>query len=315
MNAGKRLAQIVLLWAFPAVGIAGEDVTAGNTLAMGGAAAAHPEDVAAFTVNPGTIGLAERYDFAGTAAVAWSTGWEAGLGAVDSTLPVAAGAWYRYRSWTEAWDDEDLPGWAPDGDIPENHVREHMVVVGVGVPLLDRRLSLGLDGALLWQELGTGARSTLGNLDIGAAASLRGWTLGLAGRNVLPLGHRDDLPASLILGGRSPEESPLGAALEAQFLLTGTYGMSLRIDDQGNPVSVHSSDAPLIFAGGLEYRYQSFRARAGWRWDGPEGRHTLGFGLGGENTSGGIDYTLLVPVGEPFDAGLLVNQLSLRIST
>ena len=286
-----RLAVLVLLTsALPVLAHAGEEDLAGHTLAMGGAATALPSDNAAIGVNPAALALDERYDVHGHAAAGGGRGWNFCASVVDSrTSAVAFGLSYSYRFGDVAFTDDDLPGWIADGELPTNVKRTHTVGVGLAVPFADRRVAVGIGGAVRRYDHDRNGDVWTGDLDVALAATpAPGLTLGLAARDLLPFDHPDD-PDPVLVGGVGYQAGPVR--------LAGDLGVLLETGD-------------LRGALGIEAAVDIVRVRTGWRaGEAP----ALTWGLGVLNEQGGFDYAMAIPLDEPLTVGGLTHVLSFRL--
>ncbi|MBN2800096.1 MAG: hypothetical protein JXX28_13205 [Deltaproteobacteria bacterium] len=252
-----------------------------------GGAVALPGDTAAMYDNPAALALEERYDLLGWGSLAPSGDREGGLAVHDARSGAfALGLSLRLDHRTPAWTDADLPGWVADGVLPSNTRRGREGAFAVALPLLDRRLTLGIGGLAQQMERDSADPEWMGEASVGVAGRLgAGLTVGVSGQGLLP--HS--------LSGRDPATWTGGV----RYLLDGVGAIagSAGLDVAGAPRG----------ALGLEARPGQVRARAGWRYQ--EGGHALQGGVGVENEAGALDYGITVPLG----GGEAIHGLSIRI--
>lgn len=299
MNRCKRLAVFI----FPALFVsipradAAEDVLGAEALAMGGAAVASPQDNAGITLNPGVIALDRRYDFHGFFRYGSGAGLHWGGNVVDArTTPwLALGLSYSGDRWKGPLFPGETPGWTVPGMAPSNQKRTDDFALALAVPLLDRKLSIGLNGALSLynhDRLGKGAWFNAG---VGVAARPFDWLiLGASARNVLPFDGLGDRPLQAT-GGLRLQDTSIGA-VEVNVGWTDIEGRE-----------------PWTLAVGAEKTLGSMaHLRAGFRQDGPLDRRDVTFGIGLGGGGGSLSWGIAVPIGpdQPTWAGL-INQISI----
>ncbi len=283
----------ILLIASPAWG--GDGRMGAHALALGGAVTASPGDNAVIGSNPSALALDSRYDVHALGQWEPAEGWTAGASVADSRDGAfALGLSYARTIIEPPYSEADLPGWTTQEGLPSNVKRWHEVSLAAAFPLLDRKLSLGLGGVIGFADHDRGGEATTGNLDAGLAARpVEGLTLGLVGRNLLPLSDADgDYPVQVVGGARYHLADIGSVALDGGATLEGT-------------------DAPLLLAAGLEAAPVLFRIRGGWRLE--EGQHHLSWGLGTENEAGGLDYAMVIPLGSDQGFAAVTHALSLRL--
>lgn len=293
---------MVILLLVGATALGADVVQGANTAAMGGVGVAAPQDNAAITLNPGLIGLVERYDFHAHVRFGPTGDLQWAATALDSRTSEKFGAGFAYSG--DRFDpplrQNDLPGWSLPGEELGNRRRENDFTLAFGVPVLDRRLSLGL-GALLSQfNHDRDGQGSTADLHAGIGFRPVDWlTLGVGVRNFAPINSVQDRPLSWVAGGRV--EAADKVALEAN-LWSST-----------DPLA----DSAISIAAGVEVApSDAARFRVGVFRDGPISRTrvTAGFGLV-TSRGGGLDYALLIPVaGDDFAWRTFVHQIAFRFS-
>lgn len=252
-----------------------DQVQGAHDLAVGGATAANPTSNASITANPALMGVDERYTFLVGGGYG-DRGLHGTVAALDSkTAPVALGLAYTYDRYTPALSTAELPGWNVPGQEATNRKRYDDLALGLAFPFADRRLALGLGGAVSFYNHDRQGKGITGNATAGFA-----WrpddrvTVGLTGRNLLPVnspGRDPELLAGVWVG-----DEEIGA-----LMLEGGARF-----DRG---------APLLLAAGGEVELGSAaRARLGWRLDDGRHRASLGFGFG--TPDAGLDLALQAPI-------------------
>lgn len=301
MHSCKRLPVFFIpaLYVLIPQAYAAELVTGAEALSMGGAAVAAPSDNSGITLNPGTIGLEERYDMHGTFRFGPDSGLHWGANAVDArTAPgLALGLAYSGDRFAPPLSDHDLPGWTVPGVEPANRKRTNDFTVALAAPLFDRKLSVGINGSLSMYNHDRIGKGAVWNLGVGAAARPVDWlVIGVSARNLLPLEGLGDQPLAANGGVRFTDDS------------IGAFEVDVGWTDV-------DSD-PWTLAVGAEKTLGQYSAlRAGFRRDGPLDRRDLTFGIG-FGTKGGarFSYGIAVPIGKGQTTwGGLMNQVSLTI--
>lgn len=295
-NHPARALAIAIL-AHPAAALAGDDFYGANLEGMGRAAVGNPAETASLSLNPGAIALTERYDFEGIVAVGPTGGLEWTLAALDArTAPIGFGiAWRRTIARPPITLDE-MPGWIVPGEEIPNKKRSHEITVALAVPALDRSLSFGVGGTLILRNDDRGGKSTTGNVDVGGAYMIDDqWTVGVAGRNLVPLPEHPDLATGITAGVHFREE----------FLASWAFDVDAQLG--GDP------EFPMSFRTGGELTVNAFRPRLGYRFEGLDTTHWITPGVGGENESGAIEYALAVPLIGRLRFKDLVHTFSLRV--
>lgn len=284
-----------------AAALAADVVQGANTAAMGGVGVAAPSDNAAITLNPGLIGLVERFDFHAHFRLGPTGDLQWAATAIDSRTSERFGAGFAYSGdrYDPPLTNNELPGWSLPGEELANRRRQDDFTLGLGVPLLGRRLSLGASVLFSRFNHDRDGKGSTADVHVGIGVRPVEWlTVGAGIRNLAPIPSPQDRPLSWVAGAR----------LEAT-----------RAAIEGN---VWSSTDPLapsswsIAAGGEVSPTVGTRVRLGMFRDGPlqRTRLTAGFGLVSER-GGGLDYALMVPVaGQELRPGTLVHQIAVRFS-
>jgi hypothetical protein len=265
---------------------------------MGGASAAHPSDNSAITVNPGVIALESRYDigalfgYGPTQDIGW------GMSVSDSQTNewIGFGASYYGSVFDPPFRNDELPGWSPVGIDPINMKRTHTVGVGVGSALWDRRIGLGLSGYLTGYNNKYVGNGMTGNMDVGLGVRPAPWvSLGVVGRNVLPVPDQSDTPTSVRTGLRIQTPPWFAIAADLDWQTEEVAGVAYSVGT------------------GIEGGVSQARARVGYRFDGVFQQHAATWGLGAESDAGAIEYAMVIPVGPDQGAADIVHMISIRV--
>ncbi|MBW1877795.1 MAG: hypothetical protein JRI25_18180, partial [Deltaproteobacteria bacterium] len=178
---------------------AGDEIYGANVEASGRAVAGHPADNASITVNPGLLGLTERYDLHGHVGLGPDGALEWAVSAMDSrTSSLAFGfAWRRTLAEPELTLDE-MPGWRVPGEPIPNRKRTHELTAAFAYPVSgagEMRFSFGINGTLRIHNDDRQGHYLSGNADAGLGVRVdERWSMGLVGYNLLPLNDQPDLP-------------------------------------------------------------------------------------------------------------------------
>jgi len=295
----KRLSFFFLSTLYAPIALAspaGEAVGA-EALAMGGAAAASPDDNSAVTLNPATIALSERYDLHGLFRYGPGAGLHWGATIVDSRTSkhLAAGLAYTGTRFDGPLVPGEMAGWKLPGVPVPNEKRVHDITFALAVPLLDRRLSLGVNGNVSRYDHDRFGEGTAFNTDFGLALRPVDWLVFSAvGRNLLPLDHFGDRPFGL-LGALRLQDDGIGA---------------VEVDVEW--VDLEADRRIGWAAGAAKTLGKSAVLRAGFRDDVLRERQdvTFGFSLRGGNAS--ITWGAAVPLGMGGDTLKgMVNQVGI----
>ncbi|MBX2796493.1 MAG: hypothetical protein KTR31_02455 [Myxococcales bacterium] len=278
---------------------AADVVSGANMVGMGGVGVAAPTDNAGITLNPGTLGLERRYDFHAHFRLGPSAGLQWGATAMDgrTSKRVSAGFAYSGDRFDAPLTDNDLPGWAePDEEIL-NRKRFHDLAGAIAVPVLDRKLSFGV--GVTYSLFDHDQQGNGRQLDVHGGAAVRpvkALTVGLSARNLVPSDNVLDRPLEVLGGVSVIDEDNLAAEINV--------GRSWA---PGAPT-------PWTVAGGVEKVLGQTQLRGGARWVGPERRSFGTLGIGYTDTSGGIEYSLSVPLNGDVSLGGTLHQVSIRFS-
>ena len=312
MNNGNLLTKFLcLLGCLTATTSMAQDVVSfGDVEAMGRAGSANGTDNTAITMNPATIGLVKRYEIQTNLSVTKGPGIGMAVGVTDSkTSAVSLGLVYQRLRYDGGQDSREWPGWVEsDGEFAKRK-RYDNVTLAIAYPLLDNRLSFGLNGTLAKFNHDIQGKGLTGNMDFGVAASpTEYWSLGVVGHNVLPVsGCGDtqkqnatclpDFDTGILIGTYLGTPEFGGFALDVDVHLTGP--------DDSPPVSIRT---------GFQKTISTFVVETGYRWEGPTNNHwlTMGFGITKRNT--GMVYSLGIPLDpKPWDPLLMTHMISFRV--
>ncbi|MCB9688604.1 MAG: hypothetical protein H6735_26435 [Alphaproteobacteria bacterium] len=266
-------------------------------VAMGRTGIASETENTALSLNPGLLGLTDRYDVEGMFRYGPDNGLGWGASVVDARTSdqLAGGLFYSGDSYSPPLTIDDSPGWTIPGEEIPNRRRFHDFGLGVAFPLADRKLSLGL-GALLGyynhDRIGDGWR-------FDASAGV-GWkpldtlTLGLMGRGLVPWGEQD-VEASTGLGVRFHPR---------KFVIEGNAAWLPETTDA----------VPLLVAAGVEQGFGPARLRAGWNLDAPTETNALSLGLGLTGQGATLEYAAWIPVTGTTGIDATQHVLSVRLA-
>lgn len=295
---------IVATLALPAASYAADtDWYAANVEGMGRAFIANPYDNNAIVGSPAAVSLVERYDALANFAVGTESQWEVVGAAVDArTSPIGFGFSYRYVQENPPLTAVNAPGWILPGQEVAKRERAHQMTMALSIPLFDRRLGIGVNGTYLRSNDDRFGKHGGGNMDFGIAYRHDdAWHFAINGYNLLPLQafNIDALPRGVAAGAyyRNEDVVAVGLDLDTQFDNLG---------EEGFPLSVRF---------GAEARAAVVQPRIGYRFEGPERRHWMAFGLGAGNESGSVDYGLSMPLNpSPLRWKALVHSFAVRLS-
>ena len=313
-----RHLTLMLLVTASTVALADDVLTSAELSAMGGGAVAEPSDAIVLRTNPGAIALVERYeatlqaDFGPAADKRW------GALVVDAktNARVGFGIGYQGGQTNPPFLDAELPPFTVTGQDPVNTKDRHEIVAGLGVNLLDRRLSFGASGDVRIYDDAWQGKGVTGNLALGVAAQpIPEITVGASVRDVIPMTAAPDRPLRFDVGVRG--DLPAGGDVVGMaFSAQGQLGWV----DNGQP-GAQQLRASLCAVGSL----RGISLRTGWAWDGDDARwadtlgrsgHSARVGVGFATGAGTFDYALVVPVGtegNPTAAADLRHVLSIRV--
>lgn len=306
----------MLIWLVTGVSttLAADVVQGANLLGMGGVGVAAPRDNAGITMNPGTLALRERYDFHVQGRVGPTAGLHWAATAVDGRTSdvVTAGLAYSGDRYEPGIISADQPGWSIAGEEIRNRKRNHDFVGAIAVPLLDRRLSIGLGAALSLYDHDQQGQGTSFDLHGGIAfAPVEAITVGISARNVLPFAAQDR-PAEVRAGIRV--EDPDSVAFEVNVGRGWLPGLDDWVADAGLASPVEDASDWMV-AAGADARLGSVRLRAGAAWQGASRLPFVTLGVGSHEPDGlGFEYAVAVPVTSDLSFGATVHQISIRFA-
>lgn len=293
---------------------AADVVQGANLLGMGTVGVAAPADNAAVTMNPGAIGLRKRFDLHVHGRVGPTAGLHWAATAVDARTSdvVAAGFAYSGDRFEPAVTAADLPAWSISGEEIRNRKRYHDFAGAIAVALLDRRISLGVGGALSVYDNDQQGSGRSFDMSAGlGVAPIDALTLGVSIRNFLPHA-RQDRPAQILAGIRV--EDPTSFAIEvnasrgwlpAPTDLVAVAGLATAAEDP----------SVWTFSGGIDKRFGGVRVRAGGTWQGESRLPFATFGIGSHQDDGlGFEYGLAVPLTSDLRFSSTVHQISFRFA-
>jgi len=250
---------------------------------MGDAAVAAPRDNTIVTANPGAIALTDQFDVQAGFSGGFDRAWSWNVSAIDGRTNdyVNFGLAYDGRIHFPPFLSEELPGWNPVGDPLLNRREEHDITFALAVPVLDRRLSFGLNGTLSILEGAYADQVITGNMDVGVATQpIPELSVGFVAKSFLPVKEQGRIPGSVALGVRGMVPDLFAATVEAEY----RYEDVIR--------------RPWVVRAGVEGVLREVVAlRAGWNWDGDRADHRLTWGLGlMKKDVGSLSYAMVIPV-------------------
>lgn len=277
------------------------DVVSGSLAGQGGAAVAHPRDNSGITVNPASLSLIERYDFQAMFLGGPNGDLRWNASAVDGRTSKWVGFGLAYNGGIRnlPFAVPELPGWAPTDETLINDQQTHDITFALAVPVLERRLSFGVNGTLSIFEGSYVNSGVTGNIDLGVMARpVEYFSVGFVARDVLPIERQFSTPVALALGVRGGKDE----------MFTASFDVQVRLEDV--------LDNAWTARGGVEGTIKFVQLRAGWDWDGDRGYHRIGWGLGLRSAVGSIDYAMQIPViTEDFDFASVTHTVSLSVFT
>lgn len=261
--------------------LAGEVPSAAQAGA-GGAANADLRDNSAITINPANVALVARYDVQAqfTGGPTGDLRWNAS--AVDGrTSPrISFGVAYYGGITAPAFHASELPGWAPTDETLRNSKQTHDITIALAAPFMDRKLSVGLSGTLRIFNGEYVGKGVTGNMDVGfTARPVEFFSVGLVGKDVLPLADQSDTPSIVGLGVRGGKDN----------LFVAMADFNVRLEQ----VNRSRFDAAAGVQGTIK---ELIDIRGGYAWDGDLAHHAATWGLGLHSKMGGLDYGMQIPV-------------------
>lgn len=258
--------------------------------------AAH-SDNAALTANPSLLALTRRYDvqLLGMLGSSSSVGWGASIVDNQTSPWLALGFAYNGRRSSPELLQSELPAYRIPGTEVPNMRRRHDLTLGLASAFLEKRLSLGVSGTLLFYDHDQEGQGTVGDLDVGISGHATPWlVLGASGRNLVPNWGGRDLPMSLG-GGARVHTNVFSIAAQGEWL------------DQ-------KADLPVVLAGGIDVPVGVVpRIRAGYRYEGKGTRQWLTTGLGLVGPDGSFDFSALIPLDQQVSLGTMAWGLSMNL--
>ncbi len=276
------------------------EVDGANVLAMGGTANAAADDNAAVTSNPGVMGLTPRYDFAGMFRFGpnGDTEWGASVMDARTTPSVAFGLAYIGGLTSPALETAELPGYKLEDEELSLARRDHQLTAAIGVPLLDRKLSVGVSGDLLLYNRDIGGAGTSGNLNAGIGVRpVDLLVVAIAARNLVP--HEGPADDPLVLGG-------------GVRLVDEKYGI-LAADLDWRAYDLLDAGA-LGWAAGAQGNLGKARARLGFQVVPGSGEQRFTWGVGFASDGAALEYAMLAPVGGGVEGAGITHAASLRFA-
>lgn len=260
-----------------------QDVYSADLAAVGDAGIAHPRDNSVITVNPAGVGLTDQYDFQVGFTGGFDNQWSWRASAIDGrTSPfLTFGLQYAGALIHPPFHPSELPGWGAANEPLLNRRQDHDITIALAAPLLDRRLSFGLNGTLSILDRQFGRNLVTGNMDVGVATQpVEGVTLGVVAKSFLPVDTAFRTPGAIAFGARGGLPDVFNVVAEGEY----RFSRTTRI--------------PWAARAGMEGIIRDTVAlRAGWNWDGERAEHriTWGFGLVAKDT-GSLSYAMITPV-------------------
>lgn len=205
-------------------------------LGRGGASRADVEAVSDITNNLATTALMANYAVYGGISFIPGDRFGMRVGAMDSrTAPVALGFQYARRSDEPTLTGAARPGWVLVGDPLTDPTVHQGVALGLAVPMLSRRLTLGVTGRHDWREGERSGTDNATNVSVSAAGMP-------AERLVLSFGARN-----LVLQDFPDTERQLDAG--ARFLGGETFALEL---DAAVPLDTQLRWSSMCWMGGVD---------------------------------------------------------------
>jgi hypothetical protein len=255
--------------------VAADDILSAAALGAGGTSIADRERNDGVSTNPSVAAILPRYDLAGTAGLSLG-GWEAAATVVDSRQSaVTIGLAYRRRQQSPPITIADLPGWIAEGETVTNRRRYHEIGFALAVPMIGRRLALGVGGGLALTDHDRRPKGSTFDLDAGLTwAPTGGITVGLVARDLAPMPEAD-APVAMVGGVRFDDESLGAIAVELEQRLIASRSTAWRI--------------------GAERPIGPVDLRVGGRNE--HGERAVTFGVGAHNLEGAFDVGVVLPLG------------------
>ncbi len=259
-----------------------QEVVSAAQAGAGGASLADPRDNSEVTLNPANVSLIPRYDVQAqfTGGPTGDLRWNAS--AVDGRTSkfLSFGVAYHGGVVAPAFHPVELPGWAPTGEALRNRKQTHDITVALSAPFVDRKVAVGLNGTLMIFDGEYVGKGVSGNVDVGfSARPIEFFSVGLVGKNLLPIKDQAEIPAAIGLGVRGGKDN----------LFVGMVDFNTRLEQ----VAGSRFDVSAGIQGTIK---ELVDLRGGYAWDGDINRHAVTWGLGLHSKVGGIDYGMRIPV-------------------
>lgn len=273
---------VLLAGLVPSSGYAQQAVSA-DIAATGDAGIAHTRDNSLIRINPAGIGLEDQFDVQLGFSGGFDREWMWTASAVDGRTSdvIQFGLAYTGSIRFPAFDPVSLPGWGGSQEELTNRLEQHDITAAIAVPLLNRRLSLGLNGTLSVFNQTYRPRLVSGNMDAGISARpADALSIGFVARNLIPVGEDFLFPSSVGLGFRVGPADRITAAFETEYRYRG------------------STRRPWVTRAGLEtILAERVIVRGGWNWDGDRADHraTAGLAVYAKDV-GTLSYAIQIPV-------------------
>jgi hypothetical protein len=269
----------------------------------GGVAIADPRTNAAITLNPGALGLTDRFDVEFLVNAGGGRNFRWGLSAVDARTNefISFGLVYNGGLTSVDFLPAELPAWAEVGEDLRNAKQKHELTAALATNLFDRRLGIGLNGTLQIHNTRFGGNRTLGNLDVGIAARPIDYlTLAFAARDLVTVEDTFDQPLTLSYAVRGGVEE----------LITASFEGDVRME--------HVVNSGLDFRFGVDGTIRKLvKVRGGWDYNGDSTIHGFSWGVGLFSADNGtLNYAMRIPVNDPdLVFGRIEHTLSLTLFT
>jgi len=250
--------------------------------ARGGVGFADAGDAAAEEWNIAASALDPRYVIFAGAGLGPDDYVNLRAGALDSrTSPVALGAGYARLVDDVAPTGADRPGWTTPGAALSNPTAWQRVHLGIGVPFLERRMSVAASARYDWRTSALAGADNAFDFGLSVAGRpVEQVTLALGARNLLD----SDYP-------RITREADLG--------VRWTPGPRFGVEaDISSPIDANFSVDRFVWRGGLDAGLAEWLAlRGGWSTE--AGTNFASVGVGLIHTSVVLDYGVKIQLDDP----------------
>lgn len=259
-----------------------QEVVSAAQAGVGGASLADPRDNSEITLNPANVSFIPRYDVQAqfTGGPTGDLRWNASAVDGRTSEHISFGVAYHGGLVAPVFHADELPGWAPTGETLRNSKQTHDITVALSAPFVDRKVAIGLNGTLMIFDGQYVGKGVSGNLDVGfAARPIEFFSVGLVGKNLLPIKDQADIPSAIGLGVRGGKDD----------LIVGMVDFNTRLEQ----VTGSRFDVSAGIQGTIK---KLVDLRGGYAWDGDIDRHAATWGLGLHSKVGSIDYGMHIPV-------------------